>query len=91
MTPEERTAKSVGGRMGAHLKWANVTDRAAALAPARRGFRARLARDADPDGQLSPAQLDAKVEQLFQAHMALMTLRSAQSRARRKARGSAAA
>lgn len=90
MTPAERTAKSLGGRIGAHRRWAEVIDRAAATAPARQGFRAKLARDADPDGILTEAQLDEKVERLYKAHMAAMALKSVQSRARRK-RGSAAA
>lgn len=90
MTPQERTAKSIGGRIGSHTRWARVTDRGAELEPARTGFRAKLAREADPDGVLTEAQLEECVEQLHRAHMARMTLRSMQARAARKARESAA-
>jgi hypothetical protein len=91
MTPDERTAKSLGGRIGSHTRWSRVNDRAAELAPARTGFRAKLAQQADPHGVLTEAQLEEAVDQLHKAHMARMSLLAAKARAARKARGSAAA
>lgn len=85
LTPEERTAKSLGGKIGAHRRWASETDRVAATAPARQGFRAKLARDADPDGTLGPVERAKRVDNALKAHMARMALRSVQVRARRKA------
>jgi hypothetical protein len=89
MTPEERTAKSLGGRIGALRRWANTPDRAAALEPARRGFLDRLEQQADPNGELSPAERAAAGERLFKEHMARMALKSAQARARRKRQNAA--
>lgn len=73
------------GRVGAHSKWAATRDRTAATEPARRGFRAKLAKRVDPDGVMTESQRAAAVEAALRAHYQLMALRSSQARARRSA------
>lgn len=85
MTPEQRVLRS---RLGAHSKWAACEDRAAATAPARKGWRARFEQQADPEGVLSPEELQARTDQLIKAHMTRMALKSSLSRAKKK-RGAA--
>lgn len=84
MTPEERTAKSLGGRIGGHLRWANVTDRAAAMEPAKKAFLDRFEREADPDRVMDPVERGIKAEHLKKAYFARLSLRSAQVRAARR-------
>ena len=84
MTPEERTAKSLGGRIGAHLRWANCTDRVAAMEPAKRAFLDRFEREADPDGVMDPVERGIKAEHLKSAYFARLALLSAKARAARR-------
>lgn len=87
MTPDElHTAQSLGGRIGAHLRWANVTDRVAAMAPAKQAFLDRFEREADPGGVLDPIERGIKAEHLKKAYFARLSLRSAQARAATKRR-----
>lgn len=72
------------GRVGAHSKWAKTRNRTAATEAARQGFLAKLAREVDPDGLMSPAELSAAVESARRAHYQLMALRSSQVRAKRR-------
>jgi hypothetical protein len=90
MTPEERTAKSLGGRIGANRRWSQVEDRVAETAPARQAFLDRFDREVDPDGVLDVAERGRRATNARRAYFAELGLRSAQARARRK-RGSAAA
>lgn len=71
------SAASTLGRMGAHIKWANCTDRASATRPARDAFEARFLEQADGD--------PIRAAHLRKAHFARMALRSAQARRRRGA------
>jgi hypothetical protein len=73
--------QSLGGRIGAHNRWAAEPDRKAATAPARKGLEARWAREVDPDGVLSPAELAKRIRSKQQAHMQAMALASARARA----------
>lgn len=66
-------------------RWARTTDRTAATAPARKGLRAKFAREIDPDGTLAqsaPAELERRVDQLHKAHMLRMSLAAKQARLR---------
>lgn len=89
MTPEQRTALSLGGKIGAHRRWATTDDRTEATEAPRKAFMSRFERDADPDGTLSGPERAARAEHLRKAYFARLSLMSAQARAR-KARGSAA-
>ncbi|WP_051362933.1 hypothetical protein [Amycolatopsis thermoflava] len=80
MTPEQRALRS---RLGAHIKWANTTDRSAATAPARKAFHDRWERQADPDGVLSPGERAVRAEHLKKAHFTRMAMASAKARARK--------
>jgi hypothetical protein len=79
-TPGERTLRA---QLAAHESWARTPDRSARTAPARRGFRAKLEKQIDPDGTLPPAERDKRVENAYSAHMKRMALKSAQARRRR--------
>jgi hypothetical protein len=72
------------GRQGACLRWAMEEDRTAATQPMRDGQRAKWARQVDPDGTLSPDELEYRIGLLQKAHMLKMT--AAASKARRLAR-----
>jgi len=52
-------------------------------APARRGFIERFEREVDPDECLAPEERDLRARFALRAYMATLSLRSAQSRARR--------
>lgn len=79
--PEHRLASAIGGLN----RWSRVNStpaRTAALAPARAGMRAKLAREADPDGVLPPEELEQAIARLKSAHMRRMSLASAKKRRR---------
>jgi hypothetical protein len=86
MTPEERTAKSLGGRIGAHSRWANCEDRTAAMRPAHQSFMNRFERDVDPEGKLPLPERAVRAEHAKKAYFARLALASAKARARRKHR-----
>ena len=83
--PVSREVASARGRMGAHTKWARTADRTAATAAMREGLRKRFAREVDPDGVLTDAERDVRVEHAFRAHMAALSLKAALARQSRKA------
>ena len=72
--------RSTIGRIGAHTKWANTPDRAAATAPARAGFLARFEREVDPDGVLTPDERARRAEHARKAYFARLALKSAEAR-----------
>jgi hypothetical protein len=84
MTPEERTAKSLGGRIGANRRWAKEPDRVAALAPARKAFLDRFEREVDPDGVLDPVERGKRAENARKAYFAQLALWSHQARRRKR-------
>ncbi|GAA2327374.1 hypothetical protein [Dactylosporangium salmoneum] len=84
-TPAQR---ELAASIGSLTRWSRVHGdeaRRAALAPARRGLRAKWEQEADPDGRLSPAELDAAVERLKQAHYRRMALASSKARGSKRA------
>jgi hypothetical protein len=84
MTPEQRrTAKSLGGQIGANRRWATEPDRTSATAKARAKFMSKFERDADPEGVLPTAERALRAERLRKAHFAQMRLRRVQAVARR--------
>lgn len=87
MVAKTHQQRALIARIASNERWGRTTDRAAATAPARRGLRAKFAREIDPDGTLAasaPAELERRVDQLHQAHMLRMSL--AAKRARQRAR-----
>lgn len=76
------------GRIGAHVSWANTSDRAARTAPARAAALARFEREVDPDSALSPDERARRAEHARKAYFARLALKSAESR-RRKGGGRA--
>jgi hypothetical protein len=83
--PEEA---ALAAKIASNTRWGRTADRAAALAPAHAGLRAKFLREADPDGTLDPGERERRADQLHRAHMLRMTL--AAKRARRLAREAAA-
>jgi hypothetical protein len=67
--------RSLAGRVAAHERWAREPDRAAATAPARRGFLARFEREVDPDMTLAPAERARRAESAMKAHMTRLAMR----------------
>ena len=90
MTGNSRDA-SLRGRIAANERWADTDDRAAATAPARRGFDARFEAEVDPDGTLDPAERARRVASKRRAYFGRLALLSAQSRRRAAQERSAAA
>jgi hypothetical protein len=76
--PEDR---ALIARIAAADRWGRTPDRTAATAPARAGLRAKFAAEADPDGVLSPAELERRVDQLMHAHMMRMSRKARIARA----------
>ena len=72
-------------QIAAAERWGRTPDRTAATAPARAGLRAKYAREVDPDGVLSPTELERRVDQLMKAHMLRMTRAAKRARAAKKA------
>ncbi|PWW24922.1 hypothetical protein JD79_04114 [Geodermatophilus normandii] len=85
--PEDR---SVIASIAAHSSWANTADPAARTANARRAFRDRFEREADPDGVLPPAERARRAEHLRKAHFKRLALKSAQVRRQTPASGGGA-
>jgi hypothetical protein len=73
------------GRIGAHVSWARTEDRTARTAPGTKAFLARFEREVDPDGVLSPSERSIRAEHARKAHMQRLALKSAKTRARRRA------
>jgi hypothetical protein len=74
--------RALQGRLGAHTKWANTTDRTGATAPGRAAFEARFERQVDPDGTMDPVQRARLAKSARSAWFARLALQSAQSRRR---------
>jgi hypothetical protein len=71
------TTRSAIGRIGAHTKWANTTDRTAATAPARAALEQKFLDQADGD--------PLRAASLRKAYYARLSLASAEVRRARKA------
>lgn len=81
--PDDRVTVA---RIAAAERWGRTSDRTAATAPARAGLRAKFAREVDPNGTLSPAELEQRVDSLVRAHMLRMSLAAKRARAARRVR-----
>jgi hypothetical protein len=77
------TVRSLKARAAAYERWAREPDRAAALAPARRGFKERFERLADPDGVLDEGERALQAERLRKAHYLRLAALSVASRQRK--------
>lgn len=83
---DSSTDRTIIARIAANERWANTADRTAATAPARQGLRRRFALEVDPQGSLSVAELERRVDQRMRAHMLRMSLASKRARQAREAR-----
>lgn len=82
----ERDHRVLAAQIAAAERWGRTADRTAATAPARAGLRAKFAREVDPEGRLSPAEVERRVDSLMRAHMLRMSLKARQSRQARAAK-----
>jgi len=69
MTDNAGRFDSDTGRAATLTRWAFETDRHAATAPARDGFRRRFERLVDPDESLPDAERRERTDRLIRAHM----------------------
>lgn len=76
--------KSLQARAAVTTRWAKVTDREAETAPARNGWLAKLEREVDPEGVLSPEVRLQRAVELRKAHLLRAALKSAQVRRERR-------
>ena len=83
MSPDPEIRKA-SAKYAALCKWGTVPDRSAATSAARSAFLSKLALQADPKGELSSEELALRVLTLRRAHMALMALGRAKSRASKR-------
>ncbi len=74
--------RSLTARIGAHVSWANTSDRTERTRPAREAFLARFEREVDPEGTLAPEERRLRAEHAKQAYMLRLALASAKARAR---------
>jgi hypothetical protein len=81
LTPAQRR---LSAQRAAYTRWSRVEDRAAALEPARDGFTARLERQVDPDGRMTPKQRAKAVKSARRAFYADLGARSAAARRKRR-------
>lgn len=75
--------RQLAASIGSLTRWSRVNSRegrTAALAPARAAMRGKWEQQADPDGRLSPEELEAAVARLKKAHFRRMALASAAKR-----------
>lgn len=82
MNPVER---SLRGRMGAHLSWANTEDPSARTKPGRDAFLARFERQVDPNNELPEAERQRRAEHKRKAYMQALAIKSAQKRRENRA------
>lgn len=82
LTPAQR---SLAASQGSLINWSRRTSpeaRRQATEAARAARRRNLERQADPEGVLSPEELEAAVDRLRRAHYRAMALASARARQR---------
>jgi hypothetical protein len=84
---ESPTERRLRAHAAAHTRWAKTDDRRAALAPARKGLRAKFEREVDPDGVLPPDELARRADSAEKAYY--LRLAAAGLAARRRKRGAA--
>lgn len=74
------SSRILGGRKGAELSWSRTADPLARTKPGRDAAFARFEAQVDPDGRLAPEDRRRRAEHLRRAHMADISLKSAQAR-----------
>jgi hypothetical protein len=78
----------MAAKVAIHTRWSNTGDRAAATAPARRGFRARFERQVDPEGLLAADERERRIDHAIAAYMTRLALnRENAKREKRASRG----
>lgn len=84
MTARKDTATDRHHRavIAASTRWSRTTadDRREATAAARKGMRARFAREVDPDGRMDEADLERGIELAMRAYMVGLALKKRNKR-----------
>jgi hypothetical protein len=83
MAHKDPVQRQITARIGAHARWANTTDRAGALAPARRGMDERFEREVDPDGVMDLELRQRLARNAKSKYYAQLQLKSAKARSAR--------
>lgn len=78
------TERSLICTIASQTRWGREPDRTAATQPGRDAWRAKLAREVDPDGTLPDDERERRVDSLMKAEMTRRALRSVQARRRAK-------
>jgi hypothetical protein len=84
MVAADPATRSLVARIAANTRVAHTTDRKAMTAPARRAWNARWEKEVDPTGSLDPNERAIRAKAALKAHMQGLSLRSSQTRKRRK-------
>jgi hypothetical protein len=84
LTADERSERSLLGRIGAYGKWQQCDDPTAATAPARQAFLERFLDEVDPERKLPVAERERKAEYARKRYFTKLALASARSRRRAK-------
>ena len=82
---QKNPARVLAGRVGAYTLHARH-DPIVTTAPGRSAFLQRFLAEVDPGRELSVAERERRARSALKAHMSRLALRSAQKRARRRAR-----
>lgn len=90
MAAADPVTRSMAASIAASTRWAHEQDRTKTARAGQQGMRARLAREVDPNGTCSAAELKKRVDAALSAHMTRIALKSRATRAARAARRAAA-
>ena len=80
MAAADPTVRRMTAQIAALSRWSKTVDRTKATEGMRRGMRARMEREIDPNGELHPTDLATRVEQAMKAHMLRMSLAAKRKR-----------
>lgn len=75
LNESNQSERRIGGKLGAHRKWARCSDRTQATAAARSSFLARFEREVDPEGKLSDLDRTQRAESARKAYFIGLALR----------------
>ena len=82
LTPTERRLRA---EIAAETSWAWTADPSRRTKPGRDAAFTKFENEADPEGELDPAERRRRAEHLRRAHMKRLALKSAESRRRKRA------
>jgi hypothetical protein len=75
LSESNHSGQRIGGKLGAHRKWAQCSDRTHATAAARSSFMSRFEREVDPEGKLSEKERAKRAESARRAYFVGLALK----------------